>query len=272
MPCLIAVLRDDGLLPIDHTAQSLQEAVAFEPPNGVYTVANTFHITQVLKFDAHLDRLEDSARRAGIPLTLNRPKLRGALRQMIVDSGYGDVRYRITVAPDGADLMLSIEPFTVLSFESKSKGLPFITVPNSARDHARTKSTNWMLERQQIAKSLPQGVMDAILLDADGYMLETMTANFYGIIDGTLYTAEKGILHGISRQIALEVADGVLPVVLQPPHIDQLPMMSEAFFSSSSRGIVPINRIDERTFSDFLITHDLMKRYDVWVTAHLQEL
>jgi branched-chain amino acid aminotransferase len=115
-------------------------------------------------------------------------------------------------------------------------------------------------------------VTDAILLDENGYMLETMTANFYAILDGVLYTAGEGMLHGISRMIVLEVAEGVLPIIHQALHIDQLLRISEAFFSSSSRGIVPINRIDEREFSDFSITYDLMRRYDAWVMAHLQEL
>lgn len=272
MPCVIATLRDGELTPVQHHANSLQEAVLFEPPNGVYTVANTFHQTQTLKLDAHLDRLHDSAERAGIPLTLDRQALRGALRQMILDSGYGDVRFRVTVPHDGQGLVLSIEPFKPLSPESKSRGLPFITVPNSARHQARIKSTQWMIERQKIVESLPQGVTDAILLDEAGYMLETMTANFYAIIDGKLYTAHEGVLRGISREIVLETAPDVLPVVEVAPHIDQLPVISEAFFSSSSRGIVPINRIDDRNFADFPITSELMTRYDEWVTAHLQEL
>lgn len=272
MPCRIAILQNHGLTPIEHHFQSLQEAIALEPPHGIYTVANTFHETRVLHFDAHLDRLEDSARRANIPLRLNRQILRGALRQMIVHSGYGDVRFRISVPPDDDSLILSIEPFTPLSPEKKAQGFPFITAPNSARQQARIKANHWMLERQKIVESLPSGVSDAILLDDDGYMLETMTANFYAVIDGKLYTASQGILYGISRVIALEVAEGVLPIVHQPPHIHQLATLSEAFFSSSSRGIVPINRIDRHIFSDFSITHDLMRRYDAWAKAHLQEL
>lgn len=272
MPCMIAILQDEQLTPIKHNANSLNEAVMFEPSTGVYTVTNTSNQTQVLKFDAHLDRLQDSAERAGIPLMLDRQVLRGALRQMILDSGYGDVRFRITAPDEGFHLMLSIEPFTPLSFESKSKSLPFISASDSARHQARIKATSWMMTRQKIVETLPPGVTDAVLLDKDGYMLETMTANFYAIMDGALYTADEGILRGISREIVLEVAGEVLPIIYQAPHIDQLTHISEAFFSSSSRGIVPISRIDERDFSDFSITHDLMRRYDAWAMAHLQEL
>lgn len=272
MPCITCVLQNGVLSPIVHNANSLLEAVVFEPSNGVYTVANTFQTTQVLKMDAHLDRLEDSARRAGIPFILNREELRGAVRQMILESGYGDVRFRVSVPDDGSYLMLSIEPFKPLSFETKSQGFPFITVPNSARHQAQIKAINWMIQRQTIVESLPQGVGDAILLDEQGFMLETMTANFYAIIDGQLYTASDNILRGISREIVLQVAQDRLSVCEIPPHIHQLSQITEAFFSSSSRGIVPINRIDDHRFNRFSITYDLIQRYDAWVTAHLQEL
>ena len=97
MPCLIRRLTASGLQTVDYSAESLADAAEFESRDGVYTVANTFHQTQTLKLDAHLDRLEDSARRVGIALDLDRARLRSSLREMILDSGYGDVRFRITV-------------------------------------------------------------------------------------------------------------------------------------------------------------------------------
>ncbi|MEZ4667072.1 MAG: hypothetical protein R3E39_03985 [Anaerolineae bacterium] len=60
-PCTINVLTPDGLLPANYSADSLADAVQYEPHDGVYTTTNTFNTTQVLKLEAHLDRLEDSA-------------------------------------------------------------------------------------------------------------------------------------------------------------------------------------------------------------------
>ncbi len=89
MPCLIKRLTPDGLQAVDYHADSLADAARYEPHDGVYTITNTYHTFQVLKLDAHLDRLEDSARLAGIPLALHRSALRAALRQMIAEAGYG---------------------------------------------------------------------------------------------------------------------------------------------------------------------------------------
>src|SRR5215813_11137984 len=96
-PCLIKILTPAGLQNAPYTADSLADAVKFEPHDGVYTVTNTYNTIQALKLDAHLNRLEDSARRENIPLALDRRMLRAALREMITQSGFGDVRFRITV-------------------------------------------------------------------------------------------------------------------------------------------------------------------------------
>ena len=65
MPTLIKMLTPDGLKPVPYQADSLAEAARYEPHDGVYTITNTYEATKVLKLDAHLDRLENSARLAG---------------------------------------------------------------------------------------------------------------------------------------------------------------------------------------------------------------
>ena len=42
MPCMINLLTADGLQPAPYTADSLADAVQYEPHDGVYTLANTF--------------------------------------------------------------------------------------------------------------------------------------------------------------------------------------------------------------------------------------
>ena len=115
MPCLIKHLTPTVCKRSNITPNSLADAARYEPHNGVYTITNTYHTFQVLKLNAHLDRLGDSARLAGIPLALHRSALRAALRQMIAE-GYGKlwdtaVRFRITVPRKQPDcLILSVEP------------------------------------------------------------------------------------------------------------------------------------------------------------------
>lgn len=273
-PCLINVLTPDGLQPAHYTANSLADAVQYEPHDGVYTLANTFHHGKVLKLDAHLDRLEDSARRVNIPLKLDRAALRKGLRQMIERSGYADVRYRITVPQTTPDhIILSIEPFSGHPAELYQNGVRCVTLPNVARNNPVAKTTGWMHDRDSVP--LPAGIFTGLLLDDDGHILEGTSSNFWAILNGELRTANAGVLPGIAQQIIFEVAPSVLPVKREAANVTDIPNFAEAFISGSSRGIVPVVEIDGITIGagkPGTITQQLRTAYAAWMQTHLEDL
>ncbi|MDX2140217.1 MAG: aminotransferase class IV [Chloroflexota bacterium] len=276
MPSIIRILTADKLQPAPYTAGSLADAAQYEPHDGVYTVTNTYEHTKTLKLAAHLDRLEDSAARSGIPLSLDRLRLREALRRMIVESGYGDVRFRITVPKAEPDqFILTIEPYTPPSDTLVQHGIRVITVANSARHNAAAKTTDWLHDREALEKSLPQGVYTALLCDEAGYLLEGLSSNFYAILSGELRTASAGVLPGIAQQIVFEVAPTLLSLRKDAVHHDDIPRLDEAFITSSSRGIIPVIQIDDYVLGDGtpgVQTRRLRAAYQAWVQAHLEEL
>ncbi|HVU12551.1 MAG TPA: aminotransferase class IV [Phototrophicaceae bacterium] len=275
-PCRINVLTPDGVKSVEYRADSLAEAAHYEPRDGVYTITNTYGTTKVLKLDAHLDRLEQSARLAGIPLRLDRPKLRAALRQMIIDAKYGDVRFRITAPKDDpACLILSIEPFKPQPPEVYTAGVRCVTVPGSARHNPAAKTTGWMHDREAVEKSLPPGVYTGLLLSKTGDLLEGISSNFYAILRGELRTAGKDVLGGIAQQIVFEIAPSVLPLRKEAVNSVDIPSLDEAFLTSSSRAIVPVIAIDGITIGSGKPgkkTQKLREQYQVWVDTHLEVL
>lgn len=276
MPALIRILTPTGIETPDYTANSLAEAGTCEPRDGVYTVANTLEATKTLKLGAHLDRLENSARLAGIPFKLDRARLRAALRQMIVESGFGDVRYRITVPQSMPDRMiLTIEPYKGQPESVYRDGVRLITSAGNVRHDPAAKTTDWMHDRKALEESLPPGIYSALLLSENGDILEGTGSNFYAILDGELRTAGSGVLPGIAQQIILEVAPGILPVRLDPVNVADIPALQEAFISSSTRGVVPAIEIDGVKLSGGVpgeTTRALMVAYQAWVVQHLEEL
>jgi branched-chain amino acid aminotransferase len=267
-------LTPQGLRPVDYQAASLAEAAHHEPHDGVYTLTNTYQRYQVLKFDAHLDRLEDSAQRENIPLHLDRPALRTALRQMIDEANCGDVRFRITVPRDTPDhLILSVEPFNRPPQGVYQDGVRCITLPHSARHNAAAKTTAWMHDREQ--HQLPTGIYTGLLLDDDQHILEGMSSNFYAIMNDELRTAGSGVLAGIAQQIVFEIAPPIIPLNRTAIRVSDLPQVAEAFITSSSRGIVPVVEIDGirlGTGQPGTVTRHLITAYEEWVTRHLEEL
>jgi branched-chain amino acid aminotransferase len=274
MPTYIRRLTTHGLEPVDYTAESLAAAAPYEAHDGIYTVTNTVQTTQVLKLDAHLDRMEDSARRADILLQLDRAHLRRALRAMILDAGFGDVRFRISVSKATPETYtITLEPFTPPHETLRQRGVRCITIPNAARANAAAKTTAWLHDRSHI--QLPSGVYEALLLDATGNILEGMSSNFYAVLDGQLRTAGAGVLAGIAQQVVLDIAPSIVPVERTAAHHVDLPRMTEAFISSASRGIIPVVHIDEQQIGDGQrgsITQSLQTAYQTWAATHLQEL
>lgn len=276
MPCLIRILTADGLEPVSYSADSLADASQYEPHEGVYTITNTFQTTHVLKLSAHLDRMEDSARHEGIPLRLDRPRLRAALRSLIRESGWDDVRFRITVPAAQPDrLILSLEPFRPLSAEVYERGVRLVTVAHAARHNPAAKTTDWMQDRARFEQALPPGIFTGLLIDDQDHILEGLSSNFYAVLDGELRTAGSGVLPGIAQQIVFAVAPPIIPVRSEAVRVADIPRLSEAFITSSSRGIVPAVEIDGQVIGSGTpgpITRALRAAYARAQTALLEEL
>ena len=203
-PTHIKLLSPAGLADVDYQADTLREAAQYEP-DGVYTVANTFNTYQTLKLDAHLDRLEDSASQEEISLTLDRPRLRQALRQMIGESGFGNVRFRLAVPRVQPDqLIITLEPFTPPAPAIVSGGVCCVLAPGFSRRKPSAKTSDWMQARSHF--EIPPGAYEALLVSEDGHILEGFTSNFYAVLNNELRSAGEHVLPGISQQIVFHIA------------------------------------------------------------------
>ena len=261
-------------MPAPYRVKSLTEAVAHEP-QGVYTVARTFHGDHALLFDAHLDRLEQSARLMHIPLDLDRVRLRAALRDLLHDAAYPDAKFRITVPQDRPDhVYLALEPYQPVPAAIMQQGAHVVTLP-LVRQHPVIKTTAWMTIRQPAVNTLPPGTYEAILLSEDGRLLEGLSSNFYGVLDGALCTAEDGVLQGITRRAVLDLAPAILPVRLSALHAADVPRLTEAMITSSGRGIVPVTHIDGSPVGDGRvgpIITAVITGYAAWTEAHVEPI
>ncbi len=273
MPCTIRRVplagRDGRTLPVDYTANSLAEAAQYEPENGVYGVFATWNGHRVVCLSRHLDRLEDSARRAGFGLSLIRDLLRSQLRQMLGDSGYAEARVRISAAPGSDWLTVGMEPYSGPPAELQMSGVACSTVGHAARDNPEAKQTGWLRERSAFAAADPYAAYEQLLVDEQGRILEGVSSNFAAVVGeanaGLLLTAGEGILPGIARSIMLEVAQEVVTVKLRPPRVEEIDLFQEAFLTSASRGIVPVISVDGVTVGEGIpgpVTRRLIERYD----------
>ncbi len=117
---------------------------------------------------------------------------------------------------------------------------------------AGTKSTSYAAHVAAELEAKRRGFDDALLVDADGVVLEGPVTNIWWRVGRTLYTPglELGILAGETRAALVELAaerrygvvEGAFPLDAVLRDAD------EAFTSSSVREVMPVVAVDERRF------------------------
>ena len=250
---------------------SLTDAVAEEPELGVYLVSNTMNGGKVFMLDAHFDRLERSAAALGVTVTVPRVQLRKILQSMLAEAGFGDGRFRISVAADTPGVFLvSMEKFTGLPAELLNQGIVCRTGRKGERNDPSVKSTHWLHARRELTGD---DVFEYLLCDDEDRILEGTSSNFFAVVRGVLRTAGAGVLSGITRKAILELANDVLPVEQVAIPCAELGSVSEAFITSSTRGVVPVRRIDSVEIgTPGPVTRDLEARFRHWQQEHLEPL
>ena len=253
------------------------------PERGVYEADRTYPGPRILAFDEHLDRLEASALGEGFPLQVDRERFRTVLRDLTARAltdipiaagspGTHSVRFLVR-APESrrGEIDIVIEPFQPPSAAQYEHGVACATMIGARREHPEAKTSSWMSDRQ--AFTLPEGTYEGLLVSDDDRILEGATSNFYAVLDGELYTADRDVLLGIARQIVLEVAPDILPLRLQALRRSELPRVSEAFLTSSSRAVLPVSSIDGVVLGGRgVVTGRIASAYDAWVESHLARL
>jgi len=227
--------------------ESSLDAITRQLPDGYYSTFRTYeNCTRVIGLSSHLKRLPN------LDVSLLRRQLTRLLEHFRHPSGPGvrrgettdEARVRVILTFRG-QLYIAIESLAPLPKKTYEKGVHVATT-FIQRNTPRVKSTVFIdqsdKERRKIAQ---KGIFEALLVK-NGRILEGMTSNFFYVIDGVLFTAQRDILLGVTRRTVIRVARGEgIGIRYASLKLDQLPALSEAFITSSSRGIVPVVQIDE---------------------------
>ncbi len=266
-------ISPDGARELALTARNLDE-VSHQLPQGLYTTFRTYsNGTRVLGLQAHLDRLYQPAAVQEITPAVSEVELRRFLAETCRRAG-GESRLRLTlgVSDSPGAVFVTIQPFTPLSAETYQGGVHVVSA-ETARKSPRLKSTAFIESSADLRKLVRDDVFE-VLLCRNGSVLEGMTSNFYVIQAGALITSRSGILLGVTRRTLIRLARKAgLEVEYRAPDLDE--PFSEAFLTSSSRGIVPIVAIDEKSLGNGVPgvwTKTLMSAYDAYVEKYSQKI
>ncbi|MBX3273267.1 MAG: aminotransferase class IV [Sandaracinaceae bacterium] len=224
---------------------------------------------QPFALGAHLDRLERSCERLGIPATglgaALRPEIAVALGAAANEESY----VRVIVTRGITDIGLGVGrgetprrvvvvlPLTEQPAALYEDGVELATVMSAraldGTGAAGAKASNYLPNILALAAARARGGYEALSVGPGGELLEGATSNVFLVRGGRVATPPLGvgILEGITRRVVMEAArEGGVEVeerLLFPP---DLYGADEAFITSSLREVVPVVRADGAVIGD----------------------
>ncbi len=219
----------------------------------------------------HLDRLERSASGLGIG-AIDRAEIAGAITAVVATADFALGRIRITVTagrgPLGSGRLGGPQSVVVAVSEvevAEAHLARVVVVPWTRNEHGALsglKTTSYAENALALAYAEARGGDEAIFANTAGDLCEGTGSNIFVVHAGELLTPplSSGCLAGVTRALVLERIGGgeaVLPLdVLNSPNV------TEAFLTSTIRGVQPIEQIGKRTLSaPGAISEQAMHRY-----------
>jgi len=254
------------------------DAITAKLPAGLYTTFRTYAVrTKVLGLRLHLERLYVPAKAQGIIPTVRRQDdFRQILADLLNRFDAPEARLRLildtTVEP--GTIYVVLQPLHLLPEAVYREGVK-VEISRSSREKPSLKRTAFIQETVLERTRIGSGIFELLLTDK-GRILEGMTSNFFYVRDGMLCTAGRGVLIGVTRQTVIQLAkrEGV-EICLKALRINEVASISEGFITSSSRGIVPVVRVDNQQVGDGQVgemTRELMDLYNQEVLLLAEEI
>ena len=247
-------------------------------PTGLYTTFRTYaERTRVIGLRAHLERLYLPAKAQGIvPAVRKQDALREVLFDLLQGLNAPEARVRLIMdtSVEPGIMYVLIQPMQALPAEIYSKGI-HLEISKTSRERPSLKQTAFIGE-SAFDRTRVGGDIFEILLTNKGRILEGMTSNFFYVRDGMLCTAGRGVLIGVTRQTVIAIAkQEEINVCLKALELIELPLIEEAFITSSSRGVVPVVQIGEQQIGNGQVgamTRKLMNLYETEVLSLAEEI
>lgn len=224
--------------------------------DGIYEVIRVYH-GKPFYLKEHLTRFFRSAKELHISLPFTKEEIHHSLLQLVQKNGldHGNIYIQATrgVAPrnhafpsDTKAITLAYTISSARPLEALQQGVQVITAEDIRWLRCDIKSLNLLGAVLAKQKAVDANCFEAILI-RDQVVTEGSSTNVFFVKEEKLYThpANQHILHGITREIVLELARQLnIPVVFQALPEDDLAEVEECFLTGTTTEVCPVVEID----------------------------
>jgi len=219
----------------------------------------------VYRLDDHLERFELSARAIMLTLPLTRAQLAEAVCETCRRNKLNDGYIRLVVTRGVGDLGLApwscanpttfviASKITLYPQEYYDNGLAIVTVPTRriAPDALppTVKSLNYLNNILAKIEAKQAGALEAIMLNAQGYVAECTADNVFVVQKGEIITpaASAGALKGITRATVFDIAKE-LGIPMREGDLTRYDVWcaDECFLTGTGAEVIPVVKLDGR--------------------------
>lgn len=204
--------------------------------------------------DWYLDRLTKSCSLGGIDLPCDSHQILINAKELLRKNGSSNGYVKIIVTggtstsgfiPNGrpSTIILGL-PISPKNQELYSKGAALLTC-NYQRDIPQIKSTNYMNSLRFMGNN--EQYIDLLYYKND-IITETSRSNIFIVKDHEIFTPKSNILEGITRKRVLESAP--YKILRSSVTLKQAFAADEIFITSTTKGVMPVTKIDEQTVGE----------------------
>ena len=245
------VRGEEACVPVDDLG--LQRGYA------VFDYARTYH-NRLFHAEDHIARLRRSAAALHLVLPYSDDEILATAKKLIGELGEKEAGLRMMLTGGSAHarnllehprFILIAEELPVYPVEIYEKGVKLMT-HEFERDLPYVKSTNYLTGFRLIPEKKVKGAFE-VLYCWRGRLLECSRDNFFVFRGNVLCTPGDYVLGGITRQVLLSIAPSRFRVEERDVLVGELDEVDEAFLASTSKQIVPVVRIDDRTIGSGVV-------------------
>jgi len=234
----------------------------FASAESVYETLRTYD-GKIFKFFRHYERLINSATAMRFSVHKSNAELEDIIYEGMERNGIKEayIRIQITSLPD---TIVSVKALPERKHEIYEKGVPIGISPikrNAYMYNGTAIKTTAALDVFISRLNKPPEYYDWLMMNTTGKIAEGSFSNVFLVNSGILMTPslETGILSGITREVAIELAEKeTFPVFEKTITSDELNTADEIFLTHTSRGIVPVSRLEKKELPVGPVTKTLM--------------
>lgn len=228
-----------------------------------YTVAHVWH-GNFFRLEDHVERFLAGAEKMRIPMPATKTEIMDLMRGCVARSGLREAYVNVCVtrgygrkpgeknleALDSQLYVYAIPYLWVFSPIRQIEGIDAVIAQSVRRSPANVmdpwiKNYQWGDLVRATFEAQERGARTAFLLDGDGFVTEGPGFNVLMVKDGTVFTAARNVLPGITRRTALEIArDFGLQTVIGDVTPEMLRGADEIFAATTAGGLTPVVTLD----------------------------